>query len=85
MARLLLPPLASEMLVPALAEMSMTVSLVIVPPVIITAAGATIASPLSSYPVTHCAIASGAASKPPPTSESVTAEPSATRDSCSFT
>jgi hypothetical protein len=41
--------------------------------------------PLSSCPVTHCAIASGATSKLPPTSESVTAEPSATRDSCSFT
>ena len=64
----------------------MTVSLVIVPPVIITAAGAATGSPfLSTAPVPHCAIASDAVSKLPPTSESATAEPSATRDSCSFT
>src|SRR5215208_4267773 len=85
-ARLLLPPLASEMLVPALAEMSMTVSLVIVPPVIITAAGAMTGSPLLlNSGVPHCAIASDAVSTLPPTSESITAEPTATRDNCRFT
>jgi hypothetical protein len=85
-ARLLLPPLASEMLVPALAETSITVSLVIVPPVIITAAGAATVSPfLLTVGLPHCAIASDAVSKLPPTSEIATAEPSATRDSCSFT